>query len=69
MSTFDKFLTCFPVSENYLNVLKLFVLGGGHWNFQFSDLANFWSMVFFFALENCEFSVLVSSAVCGYSPI
>ena len=50
-------------------LVKLFVLGGGVGIFIFSDLANFWFSFAIFALKNCSFSVLVSCAVCGFSPI
>ena len=49
MSTFDKFLTCFPVSENYLNVLKLFVLGGGALEFSVLRFGQFLVRGFFFS--------------------
>ena len=37
--------------------------------FGFAGLANFWFGFSVFALKNCAFSVLVSCAVCGFSPI
>ena len=42
---------------------------GGIGVFGFADLANFWFGFSVFALNNCGFSVLVSRAVCGFSPI
>ena len=42
---------------------------GGVGTFGFADLANFWFGFSVFTLENCGFSVLVSWAVCGFSPI
>ena len=35
----------------------------------FADLANFWFGFSVFAFKSCGFSVLVSRAVCGFSPI
>ena len=42
---------------------------GGIGVFGFADLANFLFGFSVFALKNCDFSVLVSRAVCGFSPI
>ena len=37
--------------------------------FGFADLANFWFGFSVSALKNCGFSILVSCAICGVSPI
>ena len=44
-------------------------LRGGVGILGFADLANFWFGFSVFAFKNCGFLVLVSSAVCGFSPI
>ena len=51
-----------------MNILSS-LIEGGIGVFGFADLANFWFGFSVFALKNRGFSVLVSRAVCGFSPI
>ena len=60
---------------NFLNQIRgdtrryAVTVGGGIGIVGFTDLANFWSGLLVFALLNCGLSVLVSCAVCGFSPV
>ena len=51
------------------NLREFDIPEGGFGVFGFADLANFLFGFSVFALKNCGFSVLVSRAVCGFSPI
>ena len=42
---------------------------GGVWIFGLANLANFWFGLSVFPFKICGFSVLMSCAGCGYSPI
>ena len=55
----------------FKSYLKLYTtcVEGGIGAFGFADMANFGFGFSVFALKNCGFSVLVSRAVCGFSPM
>lgn len=60
---------CQGEEDEWVNIILLALcFRRRRWIFGFADLAKFWFSFFIFAIKNCGFWVLVSSAVCGFSP-